>query len=229
MFCVKCGVELSDSENKCPLCNTPVYYPEKTRGELNFPEFKSVREPLNARGLLFVVSFFAVIAAVIAVICNITVNDKISWSLYAVASLALGYTIFVLPMWFRRPSVAVFVPADFGAVAIFVGIIAVLTKANWYFSFALPVIAFFALVISGITILSYYLRRAYLYIWGAAFMLLGFFMPTLEWLLHLNFGIHEHFVWSFYPFAAFILFGIMLIVIAIVKPFRESLRKIFHI
>ena len=26
MYCVRCGVELAESENVCPLCETPVYY-----------------------------------------------------------------------------------------------------------------------------------------------------------------------------------------------------------
>ena len=229
MFCVKCGVELADSESKCPLCNTPVYYPENARGELKFPEYKNTREPLNARGLSFVISFFAVIAAIICVICNMTVDDELSWSVYAVAALALAYVIFVLPSWFRHPSVAVFVPLDFGMAAVFVGIIAVMTRADWYFSFALPVIAFFALITSSVAILSYYIRRGYLYIWGGASILLGVFLPILELLLHLNFKIEGNFHWSFYPCTALILIGIMLIVIAIVKPFRESLRKIFHL
>lgn len=229
MFCVKCGVELSESENKCPLCNTPVYYPEKERGELKFPEFKNEREPLNARGLSFVISFFAAIAAVICVVCNITVSDELSWSVYAVSALALAYVVFVLPSWFRHPSVAVFVPVDFFAAAVFVAIIAFMMRADWYFTFALPVIAFLALVVSAIAILSYYLRRGYLYIWGGAFILFGFFMPMLEYLLHLNFSILGGYHWCFYPFAALVLLGIMLIVIAIVKPFRESLRKIFHL
>lgn len=229
MFCVKCGVELADSENKCPLCNTPVYYPENARGELKFPEYKNTREPINARGLSFVISFLAVIAAVICVICNITVSGELSWSIYAVSALALAYVIFVLPSWFRHPSVAVFVPTDCGAVAIFVGILAAVMRADWYFSFALPVIAFLTLIVSGVSILSYYLRRGYLYIWGGASILLGVFLPILELLLHLNFKIEGNFHWSFYPCTALILIGIMLIVIAIVKPFRESLRKIFHL
>ena len=229
MFCVKCGVELAESENKCPLCNTPVYYPESARGELKFPEFKNEREPINARGLSFVISFFAAIAAVICVICNITVTNELSWSIYAVAALGLAYVIFVLPSWFRQPSVAVFVPIDFLAAALFVLVLALKLKADWYFSFALPIIAFFALVISAIVILSYYLRQGYLYIWGGALVLFGVFMPVLEYLLHLNFAIRGGFHWCFYPFAALVLLGIMLIVIAIVKPFRESLRKIFHL
>jgi len=229
MFCVKCGVELSDSENKCPLCNTPVYYPERERGELNFPEFKNEREPLSIRGISFVVSFFVAIAAIISIICNVMVNGGLSWALYVVPSLALAYVIIVLPSWFKHPSPSIFVPVDFAAVAVFVGIINVLTDGDWYFSFALPVLSIFALIVSGIVILSYYLRGGYLYIWGGAFILLGFFMPVLELLLHWNFGIHNTLRWCFYPFIALFLLGVMLIVIAIVKPFRESLRKIFHL
>ena len=28
MYCVKCGVELGESEKKCPLCGTTVFHPE---------------------------------------------------------------------------------------------------------------------------------------------------------------------------------------------------------
>ena len=28
MFCVKCGVELADSEKVCPLCGTRVFHPD---------------------------------------------------------------------------------------------------------------------------------------------------------------------------------------------------------
>ena len=28
MYCIKCGVELADSEKSCPLCQTPVFHPQ---------------------------------------------------------------------------------------------------------------------------------------------------------------------------------------------------------
>ena len=31
MYCIKCGVELADSEKKCPLCGTVVFNPEVAR------------------------------------------------------------------------------------------------------------------------------------------------------------------------------------------------------
>ena len=38
MYCVKCGVELSPGEEKCPLCGTPAYMPEKSAPRL-YPEY----------------------------------------------------------------------------------------------------------------------------------------------------------------------------------------------
>ena len=31
MYCIKCGVELADSEKRCPLCGTPVFHPDLPR------------------------------------------------------------------------------------------------------------------------------------------------------------------------------------------------------
>ena len=37
MYCIKCGVELADSEKKCPLCGTVVYHPDIKQGEAKTP------------------------------------------------------------------------------------------------------------------------------------------------------------------------------------------------
>lgn len=230
MYCVKCGVELADSEVKCPLCKTPVYYPEAKRGELSFPEYKKTREEISARGLYFIISVFFAIAGIISVICNLTVNAEISWSMHVIGALIVSYVVIILPGWFPHPSPAIFVPIDFGVVAIYLFCINFVMGGAWFWSFALPIVAFAALVVCSVTILIYYLRRGYLYIWGGAFIAVGVFMPILELLLHWNFKIlHERLVWSYYPLTSLVLIGIMLIVVAIVRPFRESLRKIFSL
>ena len=43
MYCIKCGVELKDSEKRCPLCGTPVFHPDikQPKGEKPYPEFYS--------------------------------------------------------------------------------------------------------------------------------------------------------------------------------------------
>ena len=113
MYCVKCGVELADSEVKCPLCLTPVYYPEHKRGELTFPKFEKQREEVTTRGMYFIITILFVIAAAISVICDISLNYEISWSAYVLGGLLLVYSIFIMPGWFVCPSPAIFVPSSF--------------------------------------------------------------------------------------------------------------------
>ena len=66
MYCVKCGVELADSEKKCPLCGTPVFHPDIPRNlsEPPFPPDKRIRpEDVNRYGVLFVLTIAALLLA----------------------------------------------------------------------------------------------------------------------------------------------------------------------
>ena len=51
----------------------------------------------------------------------------------------------------------------------------------------------------------------------------------VEFLINLTFRLHRTFFWSFYPLAAGLLLGGMLIVIGCCRPLRESLHKKFFL
>ena len=51
----------------------------------------------------------------------------------------------------------------------------------------------------------------------------------VEFLLNLNFHVHDEFIWSFYPFSVSFILGVMLIVIGTCRPLRESLHKKFFL
>jgi hypothetical protein len=228
MYCVKCGVELADSEAKCPLCGTPVYLPGYVPSEDKpYPKFEKP-EKFSPRGIYFILSFICFIGAVISLVCDLNLGGGISWSGYVLTSIALFYILFILPGWFRRFNPAIFIPCDFVAIGLFLAYINLATGGKWFLTFAFPITGAVTLIISSITILSFYLKRGYLYIFGGAFIAAGLFCPVMELLGVLTFG-GEYIRWGFYPLIALCLIGIMLIVIAIVKPFRESLFKIFSI
>ena len=230
MYCVKCGVELAEGERKCPLCKTPLYFPGLSDNpERPYPEFSNTKEKMNPRGLYFIVSFLFLMAAVISVVCDLSVNSHIGWSRTVVGGVVLGYVIFVLPLWFSRRSPAIFVPVDFFACGIYLFFIDFATGGGWFLGFAMPILAGLALITSAVTILIYYLRCGYLYIFSGAFIGMAFLSVLIEVLIHFNFGIHDRLIWAIYPFIALFLIGIMLLVIAIVRPLRESLKKIFAI
>ena len=230
MFCVKCGVELADSERKCPLCNTPVYYPDLSElTERTYPKVKRVGEHSSGKGINFVIAVGFVLAVAICILCDIDMNGKFEWSDYVIGGAVLSYIVLFLPMWFRKPSPAIFVPCDFLAAALFLFYINLRLGEDWFISFAMPITAFIALIVCTVVILSYYLRAGYLYIYGGASILFSLFFVVMELLIHMTFSISHTMFWSFYPATAFFLLGISLIIIAIVPAFRESLRKIFSI
>ena len=183
---------------------------------------------MNPRGIYFIISFVCIISAVISFLCDLNLGDGITWSGYVIGAIALFYILLILPGWFRRYNPAIFIPCDFLAIGLYLAYINLATGGKWFLTFAFPLTGAATLIISSITILSYYLKRGYLYIWGGAFIAAGAFCPVLELLAHVTFG-GEYIKWGIYPLVALFLIGIMLIVIAIVKPFRESLCRIFAI
>lgn len=96
-------------------------------------------------------------------------------------------------------------------------------------SFAFPVTGAIGLLVSAMVALTYYLHAGYLYIYGGGLILGGGLAVLIEFLLNLTFHVHQTFFWSFYPLAAGVILGLMLIVIAICKPLRESLRRKFFL
>ena len=229
MYCVKCGVELADSESKCPLCHTPISYPGYVAKEEEkpYPRFEKP-ETVNPRGIYFILSFAFVIAAVISFVADLNMGNGITWSGYVLGGIGLFYVLFILPAWFNKYNPAIFIPVDFAAIGLYLFYINLATDGRWFNTFALPVTGIITLIVSSITILCYYLKRGYLYIFGGALIGAGAFCPAIETLSIITFN-QTPMLWSIYPLIALFLIGMMLIVIGIVKPFRESLCRIFAI
>jgi len=230
MYCIKCGVELSDSEKKCPLCGTAVYNPtlEIKTSDPPYPPDKKV-ERMSTFGALIITTVLFIIPMLISLICNLKINGKIDWSLYVVGGLLLIYIVGVMPAWFQRPNLVIFWPCDLVAIGAYVLLICELTGGKWFLSFAFPLIGGILLISEAVVTLTHYLRRGYLYIFGGMFIAIGAFMMLVEFLAYITFDIGAMFVWSFYPLIAFSLIGLMLIIIAICKPIRKALEKKFFI
>ena len=51
----------------------------------------------------------------------------------------------------------------------------------------------------------------------------------IEFLINLTFGVNDRLIWSFYPFAACFMIGLLLIIIAVSPKLRRSLQKRFFV
>ena len=144
--------------------------------------------------------------------------------------LALLYIVILLPMWFRRPESRSSLCRSISSQWDCICCISTLPPAGTgSCRFAFPVTGAIGLLVSAAVALTHYLRGGYLYIYGGMLILGGGLAVLIEFLINLTFQIHETLFWSFYPMVAGIVLGLMLIVIAICKPLRESLHRKFFL
>ena len=78
-------------------------------------------------------------------------------------------------------------------------------------------------------VLMRYLPMAALYIFCGALTALGLFMPVMEFLVNLTFHKPYFAAWSLYPLVALVLFGGLLLFLAICRPAREVMARKFFL
>lgn len=232
MFCIKCGVELADSEKKCPLCGTVVFNPEMSRpdGAPPYPRERDINpKNVNRSGLLFVITMLFLLPIVTVFLCDWTINRRVLWSGYVIGAVLLLYIIAILPLWFRAPNPVIFIPVSFAAIAVYLLYINFATGGHWFLSFALPIVGGAGLIVTAAAALIKYVRRGYLFIFGGTLILAGAYNVLIEFLLNFTFDIHSKLMWSIYPLCICAILGIMLIVIGSSRTLRESLHKKFFL
>ena len=231
MFCVKCGVELTEGTKICPVCATRVYHPDLpvTDASPTYPRKDFESEEFNRRGILFVLTILCLLIPALSIMFDLSLGGGLTWSGYVAGGVGVIYVCIIMPLWFKRTTPAIFVPAAFAAIMLMLVYVNAKTGGSWFMSFAFPVTGILAIILTTITTLCHYLRRGILYIIGGGMIALGVWTLLIELFLHLTFELPGHVIWSPFPCTALAVFGLMLIVIAIVKPFRESLRRVFYV
>ena len=229
MYCIECGVKLGEAEKKCPLCNTVVCHPNYMNkpSQPLYPSNQMPKRHSGAKALNGAVIILFLIPLMVCFAADMHVDSKLEWFGYVAGALALGYIVFALPMWFRKPNPVIFVPCNFVAIGLFLLYINLVTGGSWFLSFALPVVAGLGLITCTVVTLLYYLRKGGLYIIGGALMALGAWMLLMEYLMGKTFRF-GFIGWSIYPLCVLLLIGGLLIYLAINRAARETIeRKLF--
>jgi len=227
VYCIQCGVKLTDGERQCPLCQTEVCHPDFLNKE-KIPLYPGKRYPApepRPWALQLVIAIAMLIPLALMLSIDLKANGRATWCGYGIGALLLGYVIVILPFWFRKPNPVIFVPVDFVCVGLYLLYIDLAIGGNWFLSLAFPTTGFFGLVTTAVVTLTRYVGRGKLYIFGGATLALAAFMPLLEFLINLTFD-RPHFVaWSLYPLIVLGLLGALLLFLAICRPARETLER----
>ena len=229
MYCIKCGVQLADTEKKCPLCNTVVYHPELTQ-KAERELYPSKKMPQATSGRAFVcgaIIILFMIPLIVTFFSDIQPDGEIDWFGYVAGGIVLAYLTVALPMWFKDPNPIIFVPCDFAACAVYLLYVDAVTDGKWFLSFAFPIVLGAGVITCALVTLLRCLRKGRLYVIGGSVMAFGGLILMIELLMTVAFE-YAFIGWSLYPLTAMLLVGGLLIYLAMNSVAREKIeRKIF--
>ena len=159
-YCVHCGVELAPSEEKCPLCKTPVLDPNQAWREPDerpYPEKLEVVPPhIDQQYGAQLASIFLMIPMLAVLICDMAINLRMTWSMYVLGAGACAYCWVLLPLALSIQRPYFYIAVDIASSALYLGLIAFLTGGgDWYRMLALPL----TLIWGGPGMLSVYVCR----------------------------------------------------------------------
>lgn len=231
MYCVNCGVKLSDTEKRCPLCQTAVYHPDIPRQDAEplYPEELGPALQLTSWAMQFIVTTAYLLAMSVCLVCDLQMGGGLTWSGYVIGGLLLSYVVIILPLWFQSPNPVIFLPCDFAAAGLYLLYINLATGGHWFLSFAFPITGFVGLLVTTVVVLRRYVRRGRLYVFGGAILALAAFMPIMETLLAITFPAVGFIGWYLYPLIALGLLGGLLLFLAICRPARHNMARKFFI
>lgn len=89
--CYKCDVTINSSINKCPLCNSNIE--DDNIDSSVFPRIPS----MYTKSIIFLrlLLFCSILGAIICMVINYFVSNKISWSLFVIAGIASFWVTFM--------------------------------------------------------------------------------------------------------------------------------------
>lgn len=231
MYCVKCGVQLADTEKSCPLCGTRVYHPDLAQAEATplYPNTSTPPKKIKRWSVMLILTILYLLPMSICLVCDMAVSGTVEWSGYVIGGMLIFYAACMLPNWFEKPNPVIFTPIVFGVIALFLLYACYATGGSWFWTLALPITAAVALIICAAVTLCRYILRGRLYIYGGVIVAFGLLAVLVEFLLTITFAMPPMFTWSLYPLLSLGLLGAAVLATAIFKPIRESLEKKFFL
>ena len=222
---MNCGVKLGEGEKKCPLCGLPAYHPnlKRTPGPSLYPQQWTAPEAERS-GLRYLLTVFFLVAVGACLLIDCLLADHVTWSGFVLAGLLTGYVLLVLPLWFSKPNIVVFLALDFVAVGLMLLYIDLAVDGGWYLSLAFPVTGIYGALVTGSVSIVKYVRRGRFFQLGGICIAFGCSSMLLELFICITFGTRM-FVWSLYPVALLSSIGLFWILAGIIRPLGNAIRK----
>lgn len=138
-YCVRCGVELADYHNECPLCKTEVIDPTRVDApNIDYPDYHtnptSVSKRANKVLAALILSTILGMSAAITILVNILTAYRLTWSLICCLSCALVWYTVAFPLFKKKNTFFRLFTLDSIGVIIFLLVLNYIITGNFLWS-----------------------------------------------------------------------------------------------
>lgn len=238
-YCSRCGIEVDEEADTCPLCAAPI---QKLGGAVKpsngEPSPPHIIDPGDAYRLsererrrigIELVTLAAGLASIALFLVDLTSDARLGWSPYAVASVLLGWAVSVAPLALHgkpRSTVAV---TSAAVLAFMVAIDGFDGATDWSLRLGVP-IAVASFMAAGATAAAMASRRVKgINLLGIAALGLAGFLVALEALIRLAMGTGTRPYWSLVAALALVPVAVFLFYLHGRVMRGADLRKIFRL
>lgn len=156
-YCSRCGVEVEERAEWCPLCEAPIQRLDEPREEpARYPDVVAAAPGRQLRYVVWVVSTAALLSlALTFVTLDVVLNQRITWSIYPVTGAGVIWLLITLVVAVARRPIFVIV-GQAVATAGFLFLIDIFDgRLHWFVPLALPIVA----VVTGASVVVWLVAR----------------------------------------------------------------------
>ena len=228
-YCVNCGVELGESERRCPLCGTEVLNPAAPYNENAESPFPSSAERVTHRAVRMitaqVLSLLLVIPVLSLLIADLLDRGGLNWSLLPVAAIGFVFLAVIFPCLLRKPPVWLFIILGTVETAAFLFVIWVLVGGKWLWLFALPLTALVGAAAIGCYLIIKSKRASVSLKIIVVLLILMVFVIVLQMLIELHLSGRIRLSWSIYAALACGMVSLAVLIVSRLIRKNENVRK----
>jgi len=233
-YCVNCGVELEDSEPKCPLCGVTVMNPAQENNDIierKYPKrIETIESAIDRQFWVKIISIFLAVPILVCLLCNLLYDGKISWSVYPIGGIAVLWAFCISPFLFKKPATIKWIIIDIVAASLYLYLIQYITQSGgWFIPVALPIVLGVGFFVLLITVLIQHKKLKGLYIHSAIFFAIGILLIGVEILIDLYQTKGIYIIWSWFVLISCVAIAFTFIFIERKKKLKEELKRRLHI
>ncbi len=232
-YCVNCGVELDNSLDQCPMCQTKVYNPSALvipgEGKSPYPENKGAVERVKRTDVTILITSVLASIVVTCGLLNTFIFTQNGWSLVVIGSCLVLWVTLIPFMFYAKQSPYLYVLYDGVAMLFYLVMIGQLTaEKSWLYGIAIPISIAVTMVVELVVFCIRLFKKSFLANALFVFTGIGVVNVVIEIIVDLYFTAQVKFGWSAIVATVCVIIDIFLITVLSSRRLRNALSRRFH-